>query len=67
MDHDLGTLGLLDQLGQELFLANQAGWGVRGAVIVDIVKCEAQVDGLEKIFSFFELGLVCSTILVSSK
>ena len=31
-DHGLGMLGLLDHLGQDLFLANQAGWGVRGAI-----------------------------------
>ena len=31
-DHGLGTLGLLDHLGQDLFLANQAGWGVQGAI-----------------------------------
>ena len=27
-DDGIGTLGLLDLLGQDLFLANQAGWGV---------------------------------------
>ena len=27
-DHGIGTLGLLDHLGQDLFLANQAGWGI---------------------------------------
>ena len=26
-DHGIGTLGVLDHLGQDLFLANQAGWG----------------------------------------
>ena len=26
MDHGIGTLGLLDHLGQDSFLANQAGW-----------------------------------------
>ena len=31
-DHGLGMLGLLDHLGQDLFLANQAGWRVRGAI-----------------------------------
>ena len=31
-DHGIGTLGLLDLLGQDLFLANQAGWGVPGAI-----------------------------------
>ena len=29
-DHGLGMLGLLDHLGQDLFLANQAGWGFPG-------------------------------------
>ena len=32
LDLELGTLGLLDHLGQDLFLANQAGWGVWGAI-----------------------------------
>ena len=31
-DNGIGTLGLLDLLGLDLFLANQAGWGVRGAI-----------------------------------
>ena len=31
-DHGLGMLGLLDHLGQDLFLANRAGWKVRGAI-----------------------------------
>ena len=29
-DHGIGTLGLLDLSGQDLFLANRAGWGSGG-------------------------------------
>ena len=35
LDHGLGTLGLQDHLGQDFFLANQAGWGAPGGLSPD--------------------------------
>ena len=45
MDHELGTLGLLDHLGQDFFLANHAGRGGPGGDSPPVKPTDADGDG----------------------